>query len=647
MTLTPPTRTRFLFSFALLALCVTSLMLPVVQAADEVAFTREHGYIEMKDGVRLKYTVLLPPGAGPWPVLFQYEGYNAGSFPDRGFEQYKHELLADGYAIFGVSLRGTACSGGVFDLFSREWAEDGAAAVEWAAVQPWSNGRIGMFSLSFAGIMQLWVAAEQPPHLVSIAPGQVVVDTYRDVGYPGGIPNNTFPPLWMAAMQLDWAEAGQLAMSDGDAECGVNLASHNALNLPDNFIVNGFMHQTDDDWHEQRSMRNRLGLIEVPVLGMQSWQDEQTGPRGGHHFDYLNPETSWIVSVNGQHGMYTQSPRFLALLHDWFDYTLKGTDNGFEDIPRVQLWHEMDAVTRNPTWVTTAARWPMPRRPLKLKLRAGGQLSPQPAAPGESPDSFVYPVPGPSGGYETVSGGWNRTPAVMAGSAAYTTGAMPEDLSFAGEASADLWVSATAPDADLQVTLTEVRPDGQEVYVQRGWLRLSHRALDEQKSTVLRPVHPHTAGNVADLPLNEPVLARVEVLPFAHTFRRGSALRLWIDTPSLTGLWDFLISPVPAQISIHHDPDHPSQLVLGYIDAGPAPVPLPACRSLAGQDCRADTRGIPAIDGPRASDAGDSDTGTGGGSQSLARRRSGGGGALGGASLTLLFLLVLMRRSPK
>lgn len=589
---------------ALLAALLMTLVLldtGAVLAQDEVEFTREHGYIEMGDGVRLKYTVLLPPGEGPWPVVLQYEGYNAGSYPDRLFEDYKHELLGDGYAMMGLSVRGTACSSGVFDIFNPVWGRDGAEAIEWAATQPWSNGKIGMFSLSFAGIMQLMTAIEQPPHLVSIAPGQVVSDVYRDVGYPGGMANIGFPPLFVAALQAEWAEAIDQAVADGDAECLANEATHPALNLSDNLAVNGLLHPTDDDWHALRSTDERLHRIKVPVLGMQSWQDEQTGPRGGYHFDALNPETTWIVSANGPHGLYNQSPRFLSLLHSWFDFTLKGIDNGFAERPRVEIWHEVSLETKNPAWVSTDERWPLERTPLTLHLREDDLLTTQPAGSDEGGASYAYPLAGPPGGFEPViMGGWSNTPVQPSGSVAFTTGALPEDLTFAGEASADLWISATAPDVGLQVTITEVRPDGQEVYVQRGWLQASHRAVDEDRSTVLRPVHPHTEASLKDLPLAEPVLARVEILPFGHTFRAGSAIRMWIDTPSLTGFWDFLIPATPAQITVHHDAAHPSQLVLGYLDAGPAPVPLPACGSLDGQACRADSIGIPAITGPSA-----------------------------------------------
>ncbi len=98
----------------------------------------------------------------------------------------------------GLSIRGTGCSSGTFDLFGPDWGLDGAMAVEWAAAQPRSTGQIGMYDWSYAGLSQLFVASERPASLKAIAPGMVVTDPLRDVGAPGGVPNVEFPALWYA-----------------------------------------------------------------------------------------------------------------------------------------------------------------------------------------------------------------------------------------------------------------------------------------------------------------------------------------------------------------------------------------------------------------------------------------------------------------
>jgi hypothetical protein len=143
---------------------------------------------------------------------------------------------------------------------------------------------------------------------------------------------------------------------------------------------------------------------------------------------------------------------------------------------------------------------------------------------------------------------------------------------------------------DLQATITEVRPDGQEEFVQQGWLKVSQRAIDEDRSTVLRPYQTHAAEDVAMLTPGEPVLARLEVFPFGHVFRAGSRLRVWVESPTvLPQLWAFAPFPTPAQVTILHDAEHLSQLVLPVVPNDDERVTaLPGCDLLIRQPCRPD-----------------------------------------------------------
>jgi hypothetical protein len=232
---------------------------------------------------------------------------------------------------------------------------------------------------------------------------------------------------------------------------------------------------------------------------------------------------------------------------------------------------------------------------------------------------------------------WESGKVTPGGYAAFTTPAFRRDTALAGPASVDAWISSTAPDADVQVTVTEVRPDGQELYVERGWLRLSHRALDPS-STALSPVHVDTQAAQQLMPVGQPQLARIAVQPFSHVFRAGSKLRIWIDTPSVTGLWNFLLTPTPAALTVHTGRSYPSRLVVGVIPGATAHgLPLPACGSLAEMACRPD---------PLARSADGSSSGPAGGSSSGARPaghgpRSAPGLAATGAAGTTLPLVAL------
>ena len=189
---------------------------------------------------------------------------------------------------------------------------------------------------------------------------------------------------------------------------------------------------------------------------------------------------------------------------------------------------------------------------------------------------------------------WEQSSPNPAKTPEYATAPLAEDVTFAGPASADLWVSSAIPDADLQVTLTEVRPGGTELYLQRGWLRLSERATDPELSSELEPFHQQTAEAALPMAAGVPQLARVEIEKFSHTFRKGSSIRIWIDTPSETGEWNFRTVPGSGQVSILHDAAHPSALVLGLLSTEPAPVPPAQCGTLIGEPCRTTSVPVPA-----------------------------------------------------
>lgn len=624
-TFAPASPTRFMRRSIFSVLLLLGTFVCSVAHADPVTAAtaiRKTGYITVADGTRLKWTALLPEESGKFPVLMQYEGYLAGSFPHRVNGPFADEMLQAGYAILGVSLRGTACSGGAWDPFLPVYGEDGAEAVEWAAAQPWSSGKVGMFSFSFAGIMQLFTAIHRPAGLKAIAPGMAISDTYRDIGFPGGILNNGFPPLWDVALHQSWASAAGQAQQEGDVECLSNIAIHQAENEPYSLLVQGPQHLFLDSWHQERSSVADLPKINVPILGMTVDQDEQVGPRGGLSFERTDPALTWTITSNGYHGLYQDSRQFHGQLHIFFDRYLRGIDNGWERTPHVQLWHETLDATKSPTWVTGSDTRPIPVTTRSFALGADGLLARGAGMAGSK--DYLFPTASPTYASERIvtgsdsGAGWASSSVVPGGYAAYTTAVLKQDLLLTGTASLDLWISTLTTDADVQATITEVRPDGQELYVQRGWLRLSHRTLDEVASTPLNPVHAHTEAAQVDMPVATPQRVRLGIQPFTHVFRAGSRMRLWLDTPSVTGLWNFLLSPTPTTVTVLNDASHPSKLTVGMIKGATAQGhPLPACGALALMLCRADPLPASNIVDPDDSP----DTSGGGG--------SGGGGTIG------------------
>ncbi|MCU1454636.1 MAG: peptidase [Acidimicrobiales bacterium] len=175
----------------------------------------------------------------------------------------------------------------------------------------------------------------------------------------------------------------------------------------------------------------------------------------------------------------------------------------------------------------------------------------------------------------------------------------PKRAAYAGSGSVDLWLKSTAADTDLEATLTEVRPDGKEVFIQSGWLRASHRKLDTAASTELVPVPTHQAADAAPLPAGQYSPVRLQLFPFAHVIRPGSRLRVNIEAPGGNqDFWAFDTLAGGATNRVGHSVGMPSRVVLPRLpDSAVPPVAaaLPPCTlpgvttqavSLRNQPCR-------------------------------------------------------------
>jgi len=562
--------------------------------------------LEAGDGVRLRYSVLLPEGSGPFPVLVRYSGYDSGSIGGATYLEDNETfsvaldkfLLEHGYAIMGVQARGTGCSEGVFDFLGPDYGTDGRDAVEFAARQPWSTGNIGMFGWSWAGMSQLMSAAQRPQGLKAIAPGMVLGDARSDSWAPGGVPAPEFVSGWHWFLDQRHAAVRTSARSEGDQACLARL-DENQVNIRTHSLMYQLLrHPLRDDWVKQRSPRDRTHLIEVPVLSMSTWQDEAVMAREGYYQHTLNPDKLWLVQSNGPHDLY-ESVHFRPILLAFFDRFVKGIENGFERRAHVEIWQETtskghadphdDMEQATPGWVIKRARFPLDIHPVIFTLAGNGRLL-DGAADAEGGDTYQYPVPGPDvNTYENPDAWGTLNPGWRNGALAYTSAPLLRDLLSYGPASVDLWLStSTGPDFDVQVTLTHILPDGQEMYVQRGWLRMSARKLDEEKSTPLLPWRVDTPDSVQPVYPDEPVLGRVELPPFSHPFRKGSRIRIWIDAPGRTGGNGFDVFALPARITLLHNIEYPSRLVLGELRDLDIPSASAACGQILSQPCRPD-----------------------------------------------------------
>lgn len=244
----------------------------------------------------------------------------------------------------------------------------------------------------------------------------------------------------------------------------------------------------------------------------------------------------------------------------------------------------------------TLTEWPSDDlAPQRWYMHLGGFLGTfEPPADGGASKFMHNPDAGddstlPSGDINGTSPPWNWQPEVAGETVAFISEPLADDVVMIGPASVDLWIRSNADEADLEVTISEVRPDNQEMLVQSGWLRASHRFLSSE-STPLRPIQTHLATDAEPLTPGAWTEARVEMLPFAHAFRAGSRLRITIDTPGgERAEWGFILHDFgdPAEHSVGHDAAHPSSVLLPVMPGVDVPTKLPPCPSLRGQPCRA------------------------------------------------------------
>lgn len=560
------------------------------------------GYLTMRDGVTLRYTVALPSTAGPHPTILNYAGYNSGAFPD-GFNGFSTKEFNDrGYAHVGVQVRGSGCSGGSYATLQRQaWADDAYEVIEWIARQKWSNGKVGMAGISFPGVTQWTVARKPPPSLKALAPWSTLGDVYRDSAMPGGILEYGFFTVWAGLQNGAAGSAIAAAIAQGDTQCAQNVASRGGVEVQEQVLSRQFQHPYYDAFWSEANPEAYVRKITIPTFASQGWQDETVGSRVVTELEgMVDPKNLWFLGVNGGHDA-SRCTTCLDKLLTFFDRYLRDKDNGWEKTPHTQLLFDAQhsaVVTGDaaPAWTIEDPKFPPPIAPMTLTLQPDGRMDRGKATAGRS--SYEYPRASPSvaGIYApgTEKATWSL-PAPEDGRRAWTTAPFTRDAVLFGASSANLWLSSTATDTDVQVTLTEVRPDGQETYLTRGWLRASHRALDAKRSTVLQPYHPHTEAAAAPLKPGEPALLRVEVRPVGHAIRKGSSLRLIVDAPTgVTGLWAFKYVTTPATNTVLMDPARPSTLTVGLLKGRKAGKGLPSCSApVMSEVCRTDSIGVP------------------------------------------------------
>ncbi len=549
--------------------------------------------ITMSDGVKLYADVIRPDKPGRYPVLLEQTPYNKNvvdgstSFGDNTY------FAQRGYVVVIEDVRGTGSSEGQWQSFDDREQRDGFETVQWAAQQPWSDGRVGLFGPSYMGLNQLLTAAQHPNGLRAIFPVVPMADGYRDITYSGGQLNTAFIPFWLGLVTGTSLVPPEYA-ADGNpndfVQAVTELAGHatGVGGFQLDAVVNGTTGgdiSYDGPYWKMRSPIEVLDRVKVPAFMVGGLHDlfqrgeplvyERLKRRVNSRL-LMGPWTHVDGSV-GKGLPGNGVPESLSQIElRWFDHYLKGMKTDLGSIPKVTQWAWGDGRFE------TQPNWPDPRlAPTRQYLRAGKVLSARRPAADEAPDEFVQ---NPVAGVCTESttqwtaglGGQipctddNRVDESTSGGTSYTTAPLKKSLRIDGPILANLWLSTTASDAVATVRVADVAPDGTSTDLTDGWLAASFRKLDRSRSRyvrghLLQPWHPFTRDSVLPLPAGEPMQVPVEVFPTNAVIAKGHSLRIDVEG----GDFPHAMPPAPMEanelggvVQVLHDRQHPSYVEL-------------------------------------------------------------------------------------
>jgi predicted acyl esterase len=471
--------------------------------------------VTMRDGVRLYIDVFRPANqSGPLPVILTYSPY--GKHARKGLDMFDNEKkdvdpgrdvgplshytvwegpdplywCQQGFVVINADTRGSWGSEGTLTFYSPTEARDGYDLVEWCGAQSWSNGRVGMSGVSYLASSQWNVAATRPPSLKAINPWEGASDPYRDRAMHGGIRETRFRGWWLES------------------------TSYSRTRVED-VVEMAIAHPLYDSYWADRAPD--LSKIEVPVYAVVDWGDQGIHTRGTiEGFKQVASRDKWL-EVHGQYKWpYYYREESLRRQREFFEAYLRDDSPAF-DRPRVSVEvrdQHLEGTVRDD------ADWPLPAtRYERVYLDArGSSLVAEPPAEGVvSYDSDA--------GQATFDLRFERDTEL--------TGNMALRLSVQSD---------EADDLDLFVGVEKLDRDGnkvgfpfQSLYadgpVALGWLRVSHRELDDERSTEAQPWHRHERE--LPVPRGERISVDVEILPSSTLFRAGETLRLVIQGSEL------------------------------------------------------------------------------------------------------------------
>jgi len=475
--------------------------------------------IPMEDGLVLRADLFRPIKDGKYPIILTYGPYGKGlafqdiyktcwdrmveEHPDVAADstnKYQNWEVADpekwvpgGYACVRVDSRGSGRSPGYIDLWSPREARDFYNCIEWAGVQSWSNGKVGLNGISYYAMNQWQVASLHPPHLAAMCVWEGAADFYRDFSHHGGI-FTTFPINWydmqITPVQHGMGRRGYRSRVTGEFVSGPETLTDEELGSNRSDYGNECLsHPLDDEYWKSRMPD--WSKVTVPFLSAANWGGQGLHPRGNFEgFVRAASKQKWLEAHGIEHWTHFYTDYGRLLQKRFFDYFLKGIDNGWQNQPRVQL-----QVRYIDKFIERAENeWPLARTQW-----AKFYLNPADLTLSREPVNGVGSVT-----YEGFGDG-----------VTFLSPPLKEEMEITGPSAVKLFVSSSTVDADLFLVLRVFTPDLKEVVFQgaldphtpiaQGWLRASHRKIDPKLSTPYRPYHAHdekqplTPGQVYEL----------------------------------------------------------------------------------------------------------------------------------------------------
>jgi predicted acyl esterase len=468
--------------------------------------------VKMRDGAKIYIDLFRPEKEGQYPVIICWGPYGKHGRPtiyslmgntgmnDEDFNKYTGFEAGDpvywcrnGYILINADPRGAWNSEGDLTFMSPQEAEDCYDLIEWAGTQSWSNGKVGMQGVSYLAWTQWRVAALHPPHLAAINPWEGVSDFYRELSYHGGIPETHFRNTWQSS---------------------VNYATTRV----EDFIEMADNHPLFDDYWASKNAD--LSKITVPAFIVASWTDHGLHNRGTlEGFKKIASKDKWLIVHGRKKWWHFYQKENVEKQRQFFNRFLKGIDNHVKDWPKVTLEiREKYYVGNN----RTENEWPLARtRYTKFLLNAGkGELSQSPLKKEAQVRYHASDI----------------TDKTQNARFEYI---FEEKTELTGYMKLKLWVQADgSDDMDLFVAIEKIDRAGYIVPfpffgnhddgpAALGWLRVSHRELDEEKSTPYQPFHKHQRE--LKLKAGEIVPVEIEIWPSSTLFERGEKLRVIIQ----------------------------------------------------------------------------------------------------------------------